>query len=190
MMDIVGDISSELISVMAEGALQHTARSFEELNDSATALIFADNSYDDKYTASLTRSSQEARDDDGMWNPLVFVCGGMVACLESVNDGVTDFVFPYDNDEDGLTVYEQFAAKNAAKSAVNDVFYETEYRERKQKESMSDKVKAAKNAAKSAVNDVFYETEYREKKQKKSMSDKVKCTKKKLFRRQRSVAKQ
>jgi len=88
-----------------------------------------------------SREPEENRDDDdadGLWSMLL-VCGGLGCgnlreCVEDANDKVTNLVFPYDNNDDfsGLTEDNQEeAASRAATGAVNDVFQEKKYSEKK-----------------------------------------------------------
>jgi hypothetical protein len=95
---------------------------FEELNDEATALIFPD--------------AQEEQRDDNLWNSMLcarrgmLACGGTRECLEGVNDGFTDYVFPFDNDEDSfLTPEEKKISEKAFLAAA--AFHETKYKEKK-----------------------------------------------------------
>mmetsp|Transcript_17797 Transcript_17797/g.35686 ORF Transcript_17797/g.35686 Transcript_17797/m.35686 type:complete len:416 (-) Transcript_17797:2088-3335(-) len=88
-----------------------------------------------------SREPEENRDNDdgdGLWSMLL-VCGGLGCgnlreCVEDANAKVTDLVFPYDNNDDfsGLTEDNQEeTARRAATGAVNDVFQEKKYTEKK-----------------------------------------------------------
>ena len=90
-------------------------------------------------------TEDEREDDDGVWS-FMDVCGGLRQSIESTNDRVTDYVFPYNHVDLVAEMQQEEEARRAMRAAAaarvaNDVYYEKNYKEKK---SFKDKIKSGK----------------------------------------------
>lgn len=176
-------VNSVVLPVL--NAVRSFSCKFEELNDDATAIIFPDaeeisvevsyverpvkseSSRKEDYVVKPRVEPQEQRDDDA-WNPMRYVnsevlfCGGLRKCLEGVNDGVTEYVFPIDTtldiDEESMTPEDRDIAEEAIISAAAD--FPKENKSIKEKDKSETKYKDKK----SIKENVKREKKYKDKK--------------------------
>jgi len=128
----------------------------------------------------LQKPQDDQRDDDELqlWCGNMIYSGGLRlrdCCEDVVTDEITDYVFgPIDDDDDDNSLTEETGiASRAASTAVNDVFDESKFEEKKR---IKEKVKRAKEK----ISSKYEEKKFVTKEKVKSAKEKVKSAKERL----------